>query len=147
MAHITRRIDTHERFDNKAAPAIGGDRSFGLVFAAALLLIALWPLAKGLPMRWWALPLSGGLLIVALWRASLLAPLNRIWARFGLLLGEVTNPIVFGLIFVLGVIPASVGIRLLKKDPLRLKFDRSASTYWIVRDPPGPPPDSIKHQF
>jgi hypothetical protein len=137
----------HENIDRHADPEIGSDRSFGLVFAAVFLAIALWPLVKGLPVRWWSLPLSAGFLVVALWRPALLVSLNRHWAKFGLLLGKIVSPVVFGLIFVLGVFPIAIGFRLTRKDPLRLKFDRAASTYWILRDPPGPPAESIRHQF
>jgi hypothetical protein len=38
-------------------------------------------------------------------------------------------------------------MRLLGKDPLRLKFDREASSYWIKREPPGPDPDGMPRQF
>jgi hypothetical protein len=38
-------------------------------------------------------------------------------------------------------------MRALGKDPLRLRFDRGAATYWIPREPPGPPPDSFTDQF
>jgi hypothetical protein len=37
--------------------------------------------------------------------------------------------------------------RWLGKDPLRLRLDRDAVTYWIERNPPGPPPDTMPRQF
>jgi hypothetical protein len=33
------------------------------------------------------------------------------------------------------------------KDFLRRKYDPSAASYWIVREPPGPSTDSFKNQF
>jgi hypothetical protein len=38
-------------------------------------------------------------------------------------------------------------MRLLGKDLLRQRFDRSAKTYWIARTPPGPDAESLKNQF
>jgi hypothetical protein len=74
----------------------------------------------------------------------MLAPLNRLWFRFGLLLGKIVTPIVMLLVFVLTVVPTGIVMRLLGKDPLRRKFDKSASSYWVSRDaPPGP----MRNQF
>jgi hypothetical protein len=36
---------------------------------------------------------------------------------------------------------------MLGKDPLRLRRDRAAVSYWVPRDPPGPPPGSMPKQF
>jgi hypothetical protein len=52
-----------------------------------------------------------------------------------------------GLLFVLGVIPFGLGARLMGKDLLRLKLDKSAKSYWIVRQPPGPPPETMRNQY
>jgi hypothetical protein len=30
---------------------------------------------------------------------------------------------------------------------MRRKFDSVAGSYWIERQPPGPPPDSLRDQF
>jgi len=37
--------------------------------------------------------------------------------------------------------------RALGNDPLRLRFDREARTYWVDRQPPGPPPETLTNQF
>jgi hypothetical protein len=38
-------------------------------------------------------------------------------------------------------------MRVMGKDPLRLKKDDKAESYWIPREPPGPPPGSMTNQF
>ena len=78
---------------------------------------------------------------------AILAPLNRGWTRLGLLLFKVVNPIVLGLIFLVTIVPIGLLLRAFGKDPLRLKFEPQAPSYWIPRDPPGPAPDSMPHQF
>jgi hypothetical protein len=125
----------------------GSDRSFGLLFAAALLAVALFPLIHGREPRWWAAALSLLFLAVALIRPVLLAPLNRLWFRFGLALGRLTNPLAMGLVFVLVITPMAVIMRVRRKDPLRLRIDRNAQSYWIERVPPGPAPASMTNQF
>ena len=123
------------------------DRTFGLVFAAFFALIAVWPLIQGLPLRGWAIILAAGFALIALARPAWLSPLNRQWTRLGLLLHRLVNPIVLGLIFILTIAPTGLIMRLLGKDPLRLKRDNRAASYWIERRPPGPAPESLPRQF
>jgi saxitoxin biosynthesis operon SxtJ-like protein len=128
-------------------PHQSSDRSFGLVFAAAFAVIALFPLLRGGGLRPWSLGISIAFLIVALSRPTLLAPLNHVWARFGLLLARVTNPLVMGVIFFLVITPMALIARWRGQDPLRLRLDRATESYWIERIPPGPAPASMINQF
>ena len=45
------------------------------------------------------------------------------------------------------VTPTGLAMRLAGKDPLRLRFDRRAASYWIHRSPPGPEPETMKRRF
>jgi hypothetical protein len=91
--------------------------------------------------------LSLAILAVALARPGLLHGLNRAWMRFGALLHKVVNPIVLGGIYFLVFTPFALVMRLAGRDALRRKLDSQAKSYWINRDPPGPPPDSLPNQF
>ena len=126
---------------------MGSDRSFGLVFAAVFLLVGGAPLWHGGGVRWWGLGLAAAFLGVALARPGLLAPLNRVWFRFGLLLHRVVSPLVLGLLFFLVLTPFAVLLRLFGKDPMSRRFDPKASSYWIPRQPPGPGAGSMTQQF
>lgn len=84
---------------------------------------------------------------MALVRAAWLAPLNRLWFRFGLLLQRIAHPVVLAIIYFAVVTPTGLVLRALGKDPLRLRRDPDAATYWIRRDPPGPEPESMTRQF
>ena len=137
----------HESFARAEPYQVGSDRSFGFVFAGAFVVLALWPLVRGAPPRLGFIPPAAAFLAVALIRPAVLGPLNRIWARLGQLLNRVVSPVVLSLVFVVGVVPIALVFRWSGKDPLRLKFDRAAPSYWISRAPPGPPPESIKNQF
>jgi hypothetical protein len=86
-------------------------------------------------------------LLAALVRPQVLAPLNRGWTRFGLLLHKITNPVTLGLVFFLAVTPTALIMRAMGKDPLRRRLDPAARTYWIDRRPPGPQPETMKLQF
>jgi hypothetical protein len=85
--------------------------------------------------------------MVAWLSPAALAPLNRVWTRFGLLLHRIVSPVVLGVMFFVVVTPMGLIMRALGKDPLRLRFDRDARSYWIDRRPPGPAPDTLNNQF
>ena len=90
---------------------------------------------------------AGASTLAALAVPRLLAPANRLWMKFGLLLHRVTNPLIMGLLFYLTVTPTALIMRALGKDPLSLRLDPEARTYWIDRDPPGPSAESMTDQF
>ena len=70
---------------------------------------------------------------VTLIKCDVLLPLNKLWMRFGLLLGMIISPIVLGIIFFGLFTPISIIMRLSGRDELRLKFARKSS-YWILRN-------------
>ena len=123
-----------------------GNRSFGFVFAAAFLLIALWPLLSAAGVRWWAAIASAAFLVAAVVAPSVLAIPNRLWQRLGELLNRIVSPVVLGILFYALFTPVGVIRRLFGADPLRLRRSQ-AESYWIKRDPPGPAPESMSRQF
>lgn len=123
------------------------DRNFGLVMAAAFCVVAAVPILSGDAIRWWALGLAAAFAAAALVKPAALSGLNRLWMKFGLLLGRIVSPIALGLLFYGVLTPLGLMMRLSGKDPLRLKRDPAAQSYWQTRAPPGPPPDSMTNQF
>ena len=137
----------HEDFSREEEVTGSSDRTFGLIFAAAFALLALWPIVRHRPMRSWAVATAVVFLVVALLRPRLLGPGNRAWLRLGLLLQRVVTPGVMALLFYTTVTPTALVLRLLGKDLLSLRIDRPAQTYWIARRPPGPAPGTMRRQF
>jgi hypothetical protein len=137
----------HEQFSRGGEPEGSSDRSFGFVFTALFLVLGLSPLRKGHPIRVWMLVAGAVLLLISIAAPALLGPFNRLWTRFALLLGKVTTPIMLTLIFYGVFTPAGLLLRLFSWDPLRLKKDAGATTFWVVRQPAGPDPKSMKHMF
>lgn len=123
------------------------DRAFGLVMAAFFGIVAVWPLFHGSAFRTWALIPSVAFLVLALIKPRILTELNHLWMRFGLVLNKVVSPAALGIVFYLTIFPLGILLRILGKDPLRLKYDPSAASYWILRKPPGPEPKSMDRQF
>ena len=108
---------------------IASNRSFGIVFFVVFLLISLWPILKNDDIRIWSLIISFIFLILGLLNSKLLNPLNILWFKFGILLGNIISPIVMGLIFFFVVTPISFILKIFGKDVLSLKKNDS-NTYW-----------------
>jgi hypothetical protein len=137
---------THENFNRDEASSSGSDRTFGLVMAGALVLLALingWHHGRLWP---WELTLAALFLSAAWLRPALLNPLNRLWMKLGLSLHKIVNPIVMGLLFYGTIWPTGLLMRMRGRDLLRLKREPDADTYWIAR-PPGPLPETMRDQF
>jgi hypothetical protein len=102
---------------------------------------------RGRPVRWWGLGVAALVFLAGLVRPSVLRIPNLIWFRFGNLLNRIVGPAVTSLMFFLVFTPFALILRMAGKDLLRLRRDPAAASYWIERDPPGPPPASMVEQF
>ncbi len=136
---------SHESLEAHEAAPTASSRSFGFVFAAVFALAGAYMAYRG--GRWWgAAGAASALFALLAWlRPSVLDPLNAQWARLGLLLHRIVNPVVMAVIFIGAVLPTGLLMRAFGKDPLRLRLDRAAKSYWQPRDPPAP--DHFKNQF
>ncbi len=137
----------HEDLTRDEPVTHGSDRSFGLVFASLFAVIAIAGWWRWHHLRAWAVALSLVFLVLAMATPAVLAPLNGLWARFGLLLHKITSPVILGLMYGFAIVPVGMVMRWRGHDPMQRAFDPSLSSYWIVRTPPGPSPDSVTRQF
>ena len=119
------------------------NRSFGIVFFVVFLTISLFPLINEGNLRIWSLIISIIFLILGLINSNILTPLNKIWFKFGVILGQIVSPIVMSIIFFLVVTPIGILMRILKKDLLNLKINGNES-YWIKKSEPK---SKMRNQF
>ena len=110
------------------------NRSFGILFFLVFLIIGIYPLLKDGDLRIWSLIISIIFLILGLLNSSILYPLNRIWMKFGYLLGAIIAPIVMALIFFGVVTPTGILMKIVGKDLLNLKINKNKKTYWIKKE-------------
>lgn len=126
---------------------IPSDRSFGVTFTAVFSAAAAWLWWKNIPGATVLFLLAIAFLAISFVRPRLLHPLNRAWMAFGALLHRVVSPLVLGILYFGMFTPIAVVLRLRGKDAMRRRADAQAESYWIRRDPPGPPSDSLRNQF
>jgi hypothetical protein len=128
----------------KVPVKISSNRSFGFLFFVVFFAISLWPLKSQGDLRLWAFILSLVFLVLGVLNSKFLTPLNKLWFKFGILLGSIVSPIVMGAIFFIIVTPVGLIMRFLGKDLLRINKNKLVSTYWIKRDKQQ---SSMKKQF
>ena len=120
------------------------EKSFGIVFSIVFLIVALYPLINSEGLRIWALVASIIFFLLAFLAPKILVLPNKLWFKFGLLLGSIVAPIVMAFVYFVTVLPTGLIMRLLGKDLLKQKLDKNAKSYWIERKEPM---GSMKNQF
>ena len=109
-------------------------RKFGKTFSAVFFVISMIALWKGSGSWGWFLAAAAGFLVVGVAAPRLLGPLYWAWMKFAFALGWFNTRLFLGIVFYLIITPVGLVMRILRKDALRLKFDRAASSYWIPRE-------------
>ena len=134
MSEIASHISTEQ----------SSDKSFGVVFSIVFLIVALYPLINSESLRIWALVVSIIFFLLAFLAPKILVLPNKLWFKFGLLIGSIVAPIVMAFVYFVTVLPTGLIMRLLGKDLLKQKLDKNAKSYWIERKEPM---GSMKNQF
>lgn len=109
------------------------EKSFGIVFSLIFLIISVFPLINGQPIYFWALIVSAFCLFLAYFFPNTLLVPNKLWFKFGILLGSIIAPIVMIVVYFFTIFPTGIIMRLLGKDLLNLKLDKNIKSYWIER--------------
>ena len=123
---------------------ISSEKSFGIIFSIVFLIISIYPLFNSEGLRIWALIVALIFFLLASLAPKLLALPNKLWFKFGLLLGSIISPVIMALVYFVTVLPTGIIMRLLGKDILKQKFDNNAKSYWIKRIGPM---GSMKNQY
>ena len=140
----------HENYRDEEPTKAGSDRAFGCTVGGMLMLIgATKAFVAGATSSVVCLIFASGalLLLLGIVAPSRLSALNRLWLKVGAAIAKVVNPIILALLFFLVVTPMAFFMRIVGKRPLRLAADRTATTYWIEREPPAGEESSMKRQF
>ena len=123
---------------------IGSERNFGLVFFIFFTIISIYPLWHGENIRVWSFALAIVLFILSIFFPKILIFPNKLWFRFGLLLGNIISPVIMAIIYFLTVTPIGIIMRICGKDLLQQKINKQAKSYWIKRKEPV---GSMKNQY
>jgi hypothetical protein len=119
------------------------NKNFGIVFFVVFLIIGLWPLLAKSEIRYWSILVSIIFLFLGFKNSKLLNPFNKLWFKFGILLGKIVSPVIMGIIFFIVVTPIGLLMKVLKKDLLNFRYN-SKKSYWVEKTGPK---SKMKNQF
>ena len=124
---------------------INSNRSFGLVFFVIFFIIAFWSF-KGefSQIKTFPLIISFIFLVLGIINSNILTPLNKLWFKFGLMLGRLISPVIMAFIFFLIVTPIALMMKVARKDSMGKKYNKKAKSYWLKRQYPI---STMKRQF
>jgi hypothetical protein len=126
---------------------LSSDRSFGVVVSIFFALVAVLPLLSGATMRYWALAPTLLFGLFAIINPSALHRANIVWARFGMLIQRIINPVILAILFYAVLVPFGMVVRMCRKDLLQLNFNPQADSYWIRPEKSETPTSSMVNQF
>jgi len=109
-------------------------KSFGLIMGAFL------PIVFGLiipfifnyplPLIPWIIAIP--FLLLAILKPEILKFIYTPWMLFGHVLGIINTSILLGIVYYMIFTPVAIVLRLRKKDPLKLKFEKAAQSYRVI---------------
>lgn len=110
------------------------NQKFGYFFTLVFTIIAIYFYFKEINILFYTSGvISVFLFFITSFRANILKPLNKLWMKFGLILGKIINPIVMGIIYFFIFSPIGILMRLFGRDELGLRL-KNKKTYWIKRN-------------
>jgi len=110
-------------------------RKFGYLFGIIGLGLAAFSFYKqGHAWPWW-LGGAGLFALGGLAAPGLLRPVYIVWMKFAHILGWVNTRLILGIFYYVILTPIGVVMRVTGWDPLTRRIDRSATSYWVKREP------------
>jgi Saxitoxin biosynthesis operon protein SxtJ len=103
--------------------------TIGVIVAVLFGGVLPWLFDRAFPL--WPWIVAGVFLGWALILPKTLYPLYRAWMAIGHVLGWINTRIILGLIFYTMILPIGLIMRVFGMDPMRRRFDKSASSYRV----------------
>ena len=142
-----KKTSLHENLQRRQHAKVSSERSFAFVFAGVFFIVGLLAFKTSQDLSYIASGVGTFFLLCGVIYPKILRPLNIMWFKIGVCIFKITNPIIMGMLFFTTIVPLGLVMRLAGKNLLSLRKEPNSKTYWVVRDPPGPDPTSMKNQF
>ena len=91
---------------------MASNKNFGIVFFIVFLIIGIYPLINEGDIREWSIIISFIFLILGIINSRILTPLNKIWFKFGILLGKIITPLIMGFVYFIFETPIGLNMRI-----------------------------------
>ena len=124
------------------------NKKFGLFFSLVFILLGTYFLLfnKILILSYFFYTLGLIFFLISLIKPSILIILNKLWMKFGHLIGRIVSPIVLGIIFYGIFTPVAIFMRLFGRDELKIRLNK-AKSLWVNKKSRIKIKNSFKEQF
>ncbi len=112
---------------------ISTERNFGIVFSIFFTIIGFYLMIIRNEIILWPFIVSLIFLFFSFFFSNFLIFPNKIWHKFGIILGALVAPFIMLLIFFLVISPIGIIMRLFKKNDINNKRQISNKSYWITK--------------
>ena len=119
-------------------------KMFAIIWSAIFAVIGVLPLLKGDEVKIWAIIIALIFNIIAFTKPQILTRFYQIWMKFGEFIGGIMSKIMMTILYFLFFTPISIFLKIIGKDLLDKRIDKSQTSYWIERETQ---PQSMKNQF
>ena len=109
-------------------------RKFGFTVGTVLLLvgIVLYLIGKSSSVVFGGIGVL--LILFGLTLPNILKPLNKIWMSLAVILGWFMSRVILFILYYVIITPIGIFLKLIGKDFLQLKIDKSSKSYWETRE-------------
>jgi hypothetical protein len=138
----------HEAFSREYQVEAASNKRFGLIVGGILVVFGCLRAFLHGEVGWFSAVLAGvGIVLVlaGLIKPDVLEPLNRSWAKLGMLLHKITNPVFLGAMYGFAIVPTGLMMRAFGADPMG-RYERKES-YWVARPKTGSTAESLEKPF
>jgi hypothetical protein len=112
----------------------GSNKSFGLTVGIILIILWIWLFDKKNIFGISILILGALFVAIAFIYPKKLEIINEYWFKLGIFLNKIFQPIIMAILFYLIFTPYGLFLRILGKNYINIKIEKSSKTYWILRD-------------
>ena len=121
-------------------------RTFGYIWSAIFLIIALFPLKNGGDIKQWPLAVFFAFIIISTIYPKLykITYFYQSWIKFGDFIGKINSKIIIFILFYFLFLPIGILLKIFRKDLLGKKINKSAKSYFIDRKDQ---PTDMENQF
>ncbi len=117
---------------------------FALIWSLIFSVLGIYPLFDGNNIKIWSLVIAFVFLSIAVIKPTLLKKFYDIWIIIGEFIGGVISKVIMFTLYFGVFTPYSIFLRILGKDLLNKKIDKSRNSYWTEREKQ---PESMKNQY
>ena len=119
--------------DSGLSPLTKEIRKFVIGLTLIFLGLSIWLYYKGQDFFYWPMLLALSLWLMYFSNPALVKKIYKLWMIGTRSIGWINTQILLGLIYYLVLTPLGLGVKLLRRDLLNEKFDRSNDSYWQER--------------